>query len=201
MWGLPEILEFIATKIGPLLAGPVSQFVTGINFTQIFTTIKANVQKYWKVYAIAALIGLQGVTAYGWSHDHKAFVAEKASHQADISSYKQAQKDAQAKADAERHQLQQEGKVKADAADKSYSTLFAQYRTNLLRFKANQSAILQSGNSELPSAQSGNGPSDSSDVPATMIISTKDAETCAVNTARLVVVHDWAVGLAPTDGQ
>lgn len=193
MWGL--VLSLFE-KVGPLLAGPISQLVTGINLGQVFTTIASFLQKHWKTCLIAVLLALQTLTVYEWQHDHNLLKIEKVAHQADINSYKQAQKDAQDKVNTEKKQLQQESKVKADAADQNYSSLLTKYRANLLRYEAIKGNSSGSDSGQyIDSTESGNGPSSSSDIPATVTISGKDAEICAVNTARLQSVHDWAIHL------
>lgn len=200
MWGL---LLSLVGRFGSLLAGPISQFITGINFGQLLSTLAGfgatvltSVKKYWKIYLLVFLVGLNFFTAYEWHKDHTALKTEKASHQADISSYKKAQADAQAKVTAEKEQLKVQSKEKADEADKNYSSLLDKYRANLLRYETHQGFSGKSSGSELSeSTESGDGPGENSDVPATVTITGSDAQICAENTARLQSVHDWAIHL------
>lgn len=150
----------------------------------------------WKLYGVLVLACLQIVTAWGWSSDHRALNAERISHKADIETYKRAQKEAQDKIDIKKKQLEQESKVKADAADEKYSILLAKYHTSLLRYKTSPSVRSGPSSGEQPqTSESGYGPSSSAELPTSLTISGTDAQICAVNTARLQAVHDWAIEL------
>lgn len=204
MWGL--ILSLVS-KLGPLVMGPISQAITGINFTQILSSLWVvvlaavdNIKKYWRFYLPAFLAVLQLVTAYGWHHDYVALKAEKISHQADIQSYKAAQKKADADARAQEQEIITESKVKANAADKNYSGLLTKYNASLLRYKAAQGRSkstdqYQGDNQEGSTAQISDGPGASTYVSITM----NDAQICANNTARLMAAHDWAIHLGDTN--
>lgn len=151
----------------------------------------SSLKKYWKLYFVGGLVALNLITAWGWEHEHKSLVQERANHQLDINHFKDAQREADTNAKALAQKLKDEGKAKANEADKKYSNLLAQYRASVLRYKANQSSASSSGNSEFQSAPSSNGPSSSSSI----LITIEDANICAVNTARLQAVHDWTVDL------
>lgn len=205
MWAF---LLSLASKVPGLLAGPVSQLVTGINLAQVLGNVVSflkavvnNVKTYWRFYLPVLLVLTQLGTAYGWYSTHNQLLKEKAAHQLDISKFKDAQKAADDKAQAEKSILQKESKANADQADASYATLYSQYRSVLLRYnQARSSATEQSDNHQLPPAQGGNGPSASTQVPAGSItITLDDANVCAINTARLQAVHDWALN-PPKDG-
>lgn len=190
----------LASKFGPLLMGPISQFVTGINFGQVFSTVLGflsafaqSIIKYWKLYLIGLLIGLQVLTAYMWHHTADELKTEKASHTKDINDFKAAQIAANEKAQQEKQALEQASKERANAADKDYSSLLSKYNASLLRYSTtHQSVAVQSNPSEQYSTtEGGDGPS-----PDTLIsITLSDAQICATNTARLQAVHDWAVKL------
>lgn len=161
----------------------------------IFGIIIANFQKYWKYVILLLSVLLNFGLAWGWSSSHTALVKEKTAHQQDITNFKNAQAQATADAKKQAASLKKEGQDAATKADKSYTSLLSQYHASLLRYSANQSAASSAGNSELQPAQSGNGLSSSTDLPATLTITGMDAELCAVNTARLQAVHDWAIEL------
>lgn len=153
---------------------------------------------HWKAVLVALAVLLQVYTVHGWSKEHEALKTEIAAHKADVQSYKDAQKAAEKLASDEKLKLQQENKVKADAADKNYSALYATYRANLLRFQAYQSVPRQPSVSQPnDSPQIAYGPSEGSEVPTGQVmISLEDADICAVNTARLQAARDWALSLA-----
>lgn len=200
----------LLTKVPGLLAGPVSQFVTGINVASLlggvagfFGSVFKNIKTYWRFYLPVALVASQLGTAYGWYNDHNLLMKERAAHQLDITNFKNAEAAATAQANREKSVLQKESKANADQADAKYSTLLAQYRANLVRYaqQATQSGAGQADHNQLPAASGSDGPSTSSQVPAgggtaigaTIPITLDDAQVCAVNTARLQSVHDWAL--------
>lgn len=149
-----------------------------------------------RIYLLGGLICLNLITGVGWHLSHKALVAEKAAHQLDNSLFKQAQKLADKNAQAEKDRLIKEAHANAAQADAKYSTLLSSYHTNLLRYRANQSDAHQTEYHQLPTPQGGDGPSAGAQLPSTsIVISIDDAQVCAVNTARLMAVHDWAVTL------
>jgi len=181
----------LASKL-PAVMGPVMGALTGINFQAIGTWIATNWRFILPIVLILVIVG----ESYGWHHEHSLLVSEKASHALDIKNYRDAQ--AKATADAEADKLALEEKAKADAkqADANYAALLAKYRANLVRFKAAQSRASKASNSQLPTPQSGNGSSPSTNVPTAgsdqVVISMEDAQVCAANTARLKAVQEWA---------
>lgn len=125
-----------------------------------------------------------------------ALTKEKAAHVLDITNFKNAQTEANAKAAAAKAALIKEGRHEADQADQNYSALLKRYNANLLRYKASQSGSIRPGNYQLPTAQGGDGSSSSPEVSeGQIVIDMGDAQICAVNTARLQAVHDWALAL------
>lgn len=163
----------------------------------LFTSIVA----HWRAYAILGLIGLSAAGCYGWSHDHNSLLKERQAHQADIVAFKKAQADANTKAQEYRVSLEKESQANADQADAKYATLLAEYRISLLRYKASQGGSVSASDSQLQPTQSSNGPGSGSVVPqGSIVISGDDALICAVNTARLQAVHDWAIN-PPKDGK
>lgn len=183
--------------------GPVGVFFSGLNVGSIissilgfFVAIFNNIKKYWRFYLPVLFVSLQVLTAYGWYHDHYALKAEKAELQTEVNNVKAAQAAANAKAEAEKTQLKQESETKANAADQNYSSLLAKYKSSLLRYETTQGASKQSNSgSTSSSSESGNGPSSSTVIPEVITIPSSDAQICAINTARLQAVHDWAVAL------
>lgn len=144
------------------------------------------------------------VTSTGWSNTSDKLKAERAAHEqtkidhkAEIDRFKQAQQEADRKAKETAERLRKEAEANAKQADARYDDLYAQYRANLLRYRANQGNSGGPNRGELPAAGSGNGPSGSPNVsPGELIISMRDAEVCAVNTARLQSVREWALTYA-----
>jgi len=171
-------------------------WLAGIAGGPVIEIALLNLRKFWIYYVIGGLVAFSIITSLGWSHAHTKLVAEKLAHQTDITNFRNTQALANANAKAEADRLEKEGTDKANAADKNYSTLLAEYHSNLLRFKANQSHPGQAGNSELQTTQSSNRPSSDTNL---LTITLDDAQICATNTARLQAVHDWAVGL-PQNG-
>jgi hypothetical protein len=198
MWAL--LLSF-ATKI-PMLFTPLAPLFAGFNIAAFFGGLWSNIKKYWREWLIGLFVFTQLGTAFGWYHEHGLLAREKASHVKDINDFKTAQVLATAQANAEKSVLQKESKANADQADAKYTGLLAQYRANLLRYSASQSGTSTTHYSQLPTTQSGNGPSTGTDVStstSTIQITIDDAQICAVNTARLQAVHDWAIN-PPKDG-
>lgn len=185
--------------IAPLFAGlNITDILKGVG--KFFAVVFHNIEAHWRIYLPILLACLWLGSSYGWYHDHDLLLRERAAHKLDVDNFKKAQAAADAKAQAIKHSLQQEATSNANAADARYGELLAQYRANLVRFKADQSRTEQPGDSQLSPAQSSDGPSPSPVVPSDSIsISLGDAQICAVNTARLQAVHDWALN-PPKDG-
>lgn len=155
--------------------------------------------KYWQYGVIALLFSGLLLTSWEWRHTDAEFHTEQAAHAADIASFKNAQADANKLAQKERDALQAQGKANAAKADSDYSSLLTKYHASILRYQTNSSGSQGSDYNQLQSTESGNGPSSSADLPATLTITGSDAQVCAVNTARLQAVHDWAISL-PQEG-
>ena len=139
---------------------------------------------------ILVLVLLNLFTFKLWRHDHDLYTKEKVSHAADIKTFKDAQALANKKAEDTKKRIEHEAEQNAKDADKAYTDLLSKYRANLVRYSTHQSGGSRSDSGQSPSPESGNGPSESPDV---LTITKDDAETCAVNTARLQAVHDWAI--------
>lgn len=184
------------------LLGKAGALFTGINESAVFTglgdafkAVVNNIVTYWKIWLIVLLIVGNGFFAWEWRHTDAALVKEKAAHAADIQNFKTAQTLADAKAQAERIALQKESKANADQADANYTGLAAKYHASLLRYAQTTSGGKGPGNNQLPTTQGTDGPSPSTDLPATLTITGSDAQICADNTARLQTAHDWALSL------
>lgn len=206
MWGL--LLSLLPKAVG-LLSGPVTQAITGINIPQVLSNVLGIlntalkfVVKHWQLSLVVVLAVGNIVGFTGWQHTDQALKAERAAHQADIKTYKDAQTKADAAAKAQEQSIINESKVKANAADANYSGLLAKYNASLLRYRTDQGGSQsasghQGDNSQGQVAPSTDGPSGSSG----LFITLKDAQICATNTARLVAAHDWAIHLGDnTDG-
>jgi hypothetical protein len=153
-----------------------------------------------KSWYVSAVLGLTLVlTAFGWNDTYKALQNERSAHAQTIQTFNTAQTEANKKAEAKRKELQ----AKADEASKqsnaTYNDLYSKYRATLLRFKANQGGGQRPNSGERKAAQGSAGPGGGADVlngqTDEVIISLGDAGICAVNTARLQAVRDWALKL------
>lgn len=144
----------------------------------------------WMVSALLA-VGLV-LMAFGWSGTHNTLIKERALHQAEIKSFVDAQNEANIKAESVKRALEKKAIDDAKEADRRYGSLLAEYRANLLRFKASQSSPSGPSDSGNQAASSSSGPSTGTQF-STIVITMKDAEICAINTARLQAVHDWAL--------
>jgi len=149
----------------------------------------------WYVWVIGALSATNLFTYEMWQHDSHALKNEKAAHVQDINNFKAAQATANAVAEATRTTLITESKANAAKADANYASLLTQYRASLLRYRTDTGSGSQADHNQLPATEGSNGPSPSPQLPETLTISGADADICAVNTARLVAVHDWAISL------
>lgn len=112
----------------------------------------------------------------------------------DKASYERAQAEYEAEALRQKLQKEEEDRKRAEEADSRYAALLSQYNASLVRYKDAQRAISRaylSGSTDTP--EGGDGPSGSPVLPEdTLIISYDDALICAVNTARLKAVQEWA---------
>lgn len=149
----------------------------------------------WYAWVIGVLAASNLFTYAEWRHTSALLHIEKSVHAQDISNFRTAQATADAAAQAEKTVLLQESKTNAAKADASYSALLTQYHTNLLRYSTHQGATKQADSDQLSTTKGSDGPSESTNLPSTINISSDDAQVCAVNTARLQAVHDWAVSL------
>lgn len=184
-----------------LPAAALSLF-TSINIGSVFSSVSGffigvwnSIIKYPFQWLTASLILTNILFFYEWRHTDANLVKEKASHVKDINDFKTAQTLANAKAVAVQAALKKESQADADQADANYTGLLAKYRASIVRYSTNQSASKQSDHYQLPTTQGGNGPSSDPELPKTITIPGSDAEICAVNTARLQAVHDWALAL------
>lgn len=176
----------------------LSGFVTGIDFNAVGNFLKLiadSMVKYWYIWLIGLMLVSNSFTGWELKHTRDNLKAEVAAHIKDINDFKTAQ----AKANEDAKQIQdtliKRSQDDATKADSNYNHLLAQYRASLVRFNASQSGSKQAGDSQFPSAQNGNGPGADTNLSKGLMISMDDAQICAVNTARLQSVHDWAISL------
>lgn len=186
-------MAFITMLLGLLskLPSTAINIFTGINFSSIF----ANIAKYWYFYTIGVLIAVNLFFSYEWHHTSDLLTKEKAVHAQDIQNFKTAQDIANANAKAEQAALVKESKADAAQADANYSGLLFKYHASLVRYSTSQGASQQADHYQLPTPQGSDGPGSSTDLPKSITITGNDAEICAINTARLQAVHDWAIAL------
>lgn len=143
-------------------------------------------------YIVATLtLGLLA-TSYGWNSTYNKLTKERYQYVQTVQTFKDAQAEANRKAKAKRVEIEKEAKASAKKADDRYSDLLAKYRTNLVRYKANQGGSTgpNSNQHQAPTGSPGSGGS-----PDVLTITLRDAEVCAINTARLQAVRDWAISL------
>lgn len=146
-------------------------------------------------WVVGVLVLSNAFTYAEWRHTSAVLAREKTAHALDISNFKATQIAANTQAEAIRDLLIQESKTRATQADANYATLFTKYRASLVRYAAYQGSASQADHNQLPATQGSDGPSTSTELPGTLTITGGDAEICAINTARLQSVHDWAVNL------
>lgn len=185
----------------PALIQPLIGALTGINFSAVGTFLSgvwSNIVKHWQLCVVFVLIAFSAFNVWQLNTTTAKFHKEQAAHAADIASFKQAQTIADNKAQAEKVILQKESKADADQADASYATLFAKYKSSLLRYTQQDNGGAGTvGNNQLPPTEGGNGPSEG----AKLSITVDDGQICAENTARLQAVHDWAIKLPQNEGK
>lgn len=141
---------------------------------------------------LAVLLVITNALTFGlWRHTSKELTKEVAAHASTVRRFETAQEVANAKAEAIKQTLIEEGKREAKEADASYASLLNKYNASLLRYQASQSRSERSSDYQLPASEGGYGSGQSSFISITL----DDAQVCAVNTARLQAVHDWAVRL------
>lgn len=148
------------------------------------------------ILTIFAILLITNVTTCSlWRSASNDLVKEHAAHTQTIQDFKTKQEVADARAQAIKETLEKEAKADAKQADANYANLLDRYNASLLRYKAAQSNTIRPDNYKLPTPQSGDRPGESTEFSDEVIISMADAKVCAVNTARLQAVHDWAVNL------
>lgn len=156
---------------------------------------------------LAGVLGIAvAVSGAGWAHTSNKLEAERTAHQETkdnheqiVQGFKDAQELADQKAEAKRKEIEKEAKREAEEADKRYNDLYAKYRSNLVRYQqASQGDRSGPDSGEVRTTESGYGPGGGAEFP-TVLISFKDADICAVNTARLQVVRDWALKYQQSD--
>lgn len=152
-----------------------------------------NVWNRFRDYVTAALgIGLV-VTSLGWYVTDLKLDSEIEGRANDKLRYENAQKEYETRALNEKIRIENENRDRAKEADKRYSDLLGQYNSRLVRFRSAQSTNGGADLSRTPgTAESSDGPSPSTELPLTVIITYEDAEICAENTARIKAVQEWA---------
>lgn len=175
---------------GKIIAAAL-EFITGVNWNAIGQSFV----KFWYLWVIALLISGNGFTGWRLYHTQLDLQQEKAAHTKDINDFKNAQELANAKAEMKRAEIIRESEADAAKADANYLNLLAKYHASLVRYKASQSGSGRPNSDQYPTTQGGDGPSTSTELPDQINITVEDAQICAVNTARLQAVHDWAVNL------
>ena len=150
--------------------------------------------KDWLLIICGVLLIVGGIDL---SLTHSALDKEKALRKADSESYKKAQAEYTAKAIAEKARVEKENEEKSKQADANYADLRSKYDAALLRYAASQRQSSKPNLSVSASPSEGsNGPGAGTELSSELItIPFSDAQICAVNTARLKAIHDWASSL------
>lgn len=152
---------------------------------------------------LAGVLGVAvAISGAGWAHTSNKLKDERAAHQETKTQHEQivqgfvdAQAEANRKAELKRQEIEKEAKRNAEQADQRYNNLYSKYRSNLLRYQqANPGDRSEPNRSELPTPEGSDRSGGSPEVP-TIVITFSDAEVCAINTARLQSVRDWALQL------
>lgn len=169
----------------------------------ILTDISGLYSKINTYITVGLLAGFVGMTVMWYTTSlrldtaKQAIKTEQEARRADQESYKAAQALAAKKATEAKMKQEKIDRENAEKADASYRDLLSKYNASLLRFAQSQRQTLGSnlpGTSGAPKGS--NRPSASSDVSAdTVTIPFSDAQICAVNTARLIALHDWSLNL------
>lgn len=141
-------------------------------------------------YICMGLAGLSLALGVGWYVSNLKLDAERKGRKADTQKYVAAQAQATVLAYQQKIAQEQKDRQRADQADAAYANLLSKYNASLLRYASAQGSAHPPSMSKPPSnAQGSDGPSGDSFVSIPM----NDARICAVNTARLQALHDWAI--------
>lgn len=151
----------------------------------------------WYIVALMTVSLL--VTGFGWNSTHKNLKLERDAHAQTVQTFKDQQAEADRKAEEKRKELKKENEQALKDADATYDSLYDDYLDSLLRLKTYQSSRKGPSGSKSKAAQGGDGSRTSSEIlegrTDEIIISFEDGKICAVNTARLQAVREWALKL------
>lgn len=138
------------------------------------------------------------VSSLGWYITDLKLSAEVAARESDKATYEKAQAEYTAKALIEKQRIEERNRENAEEADARYSSLLGKYNDALrVRYEAARSASSRpdlSGTSYPTEGSDRSGTNPELSTPPSdylIAITYEDAEVCAVNTARLVVVREW----------
>lgn len=133
------------------------------------------------------------VTSLGWYVTDLKLDNEREARANDKLTYENAQKEYENKALQEKMRIENENRNRAKEADKRYSALLSQYNARLVRFRSAQRPVSDPDLPRTPgTAEGGDGPGTSTELPTSVIITYEDAEICAENTARVKAIQEWA---------
>lgn len=164
-------------------------------------------------YLTAGLAAAFVVSSLGWYITDLKLDAERSGRQEDRLTYAKAQAEYEAKALREKEETERKNREKAKQADAAYDTLLGQYSTILVRYQAAQRKDWRDNLSLPPPISDGDHRSSGSPqlpppeyvvdrriiMEDSVVIPMKDAEICAVNTARLIVAREWVLDTHPQD--
>lgn len=159
--------------------------------------VLAILKRFWYMPVIIGLAFTNVLCHSDLKNVRLQLAVEQRAHTHDIERFKQAQETADQLAKQRAEAIIKEAKANAAQADSQYASLLSKYNANLVRYKANQSHSEPAYSYQLPAPQGGDGPSAGTKLPegTALTITMEDAQTCAVNTARLLVVQQWATSL------
>jgi hypothetical protein len=150
----------------------------------------------WSKIQAQVTIGLAAaflIASFGWYVTDIKLDTERAGRESDRLAYKAAQEEYEANALRVKMETEERNRQRADQADERYAALLGQYNASLLRYQNAQRSVSRSDLSGTPAApESGDGPGGDTLLPEEIIISVDDARICAVNTARIKIVQEWA---------
>jgi hypothetical protein len=149
-----------------------------------------------KAYLLPGVAALAVILGVGWYVTHNKLEAERSGRALDAATYRQAQSDYKAKAEAEAREKERKYAEVAKQADASYAALLDKYNASLLRYKAQANISTGSGTnlSVNPRTPSGTDRSDPGAElsPELIVIPFEDALICAENTAKLITAQqEW----------
>lgn len=164
-------------------------------------SLLAEVIKYWRFWVPAVLVATNLFTVSALLETKEDLNQEKKDRATEVQRFRDAQDTANNLAKQAKRRIEEENKRNAEQATQRYDDLLDKYRANLVRYKTDQSVApgalhYQYPTPGVPSVGAGSTSVPSGTSPDSITISLRDADICAVNTARLQAAHEWAKSLS-----